>query len=92
MVRRVEYHGGARTDFDDAVDWYTKYSERAALGFVAAVEDAITRILADPGRFPRTKAGCQFCLLKRYPFRIVFRVELDRLEVIAVAHAKRKPG
>ncbi len=29
---------------------------------------------------------------RRYPFRIVFRDEPDRLIVIAIAHAKRRPS
>jgi len=30
--------------------------------------------------------------LNQYPFRIVFRDQPDRLVIIALAHAKRRPG
>jgi plasmid stabilization system protein ParE len=31
-------------------------------------------------------------LLKRYPFIIVYRIAADRIEIVAVAHGKRRPG
>jgi plasmid stabilization system protein ParE len=92
MAKVIEYLPGARRDFDESFDWYAKRSARAAIGFVLAVERAIESIVADSDRFPRTYARCRYCLLKRYPFSIVYRVDIDRLVVIAVAHAKRRPG
>jgi plasmid stabilization system protein ParE len=72
-------------------DWYRKRNEGAALGFAAAVDEAIAEILADTGRFPAVHGGCRHCTLHRYPFRIVFRDETDRVVIVAVAHAKRRP-
>ena len=91
MAKSVEYLGGARNDFDESFDWYRQRSVVAAIGFAAAVDEAIDKILADPGRFPKTSGGCRCCSLKRYPFRIVFREETERLVVVAIAHAKRRP-
>jgi plasmid stabilization system protein ParE len=92
MAKRIEYHSGARDDFDESVDWYGKRSVGAAIGFVAAVEEAIEKIVADPARFPSAHGGCRNCTVNRYPFRLVFRDETDRLVIVAVAHAKRRPG
>jgi plasmid stabilization system protein ParE len=92
MAKAIEYLAGARADFDESFDWYRERSVGAAVGFAAAVEEAMDRIMADPGRFPSTHAGCRYCTLRRYPFRLVFRDEADRLVVVAVAHAKRRPG
>jgi plasmid stabilization system protein ParE len=92
MAKAIEYLTGARDDFDESFDWYRARSVGAAIGFAAAVEEAMDKIIADPGRFPSTHGGCHYCTLKRYPFRLVFRDETDRLVVVAVAHAKRRPG
>jgi plasmid stabilization system protein ParE len=92
MPKAVEYLAGARNDFDASFDWYAERDAGAAIGFALAVDDALETILADLERFPSTHGGCRYCLLKRYPFRIVFRGETERLVVIAVAHAKREPG
>ena len=92
MARTVEYLRAARTDFDESFDWYAERSVGAAIGFAAAVDDAICMILDHPERFPQSHGGCGYCALKRFPFRIVFRVEASRLVIIAIAHAKREPG
>jgi plasmid stabilization system protein ParE len=92
MAKAIEYLRGARVDFDESFDWYAERSVDAAIGFAAAVEEAIDKVIADPRRFPSTHGRCQYCSLRRYPFRLVFRDEPDRLVVVAVAHAKRRPG
>lgn len=92
MAKPIEYLGAARIDFDESFDWYAERSVGAAIGFASAVDDALDSILTDPGRFPSTFGGCGYKALKRYPFRIVFRDEPDRLVVVAIVHAKRKPG
>ena len=92
MAKAIEYLTDARADFDESFDWYRARSAGAAIGFASAVEEAMDKIVADPDRFPSTHGGCRYCTLKRYPFRLVFRDEADRLLVVAIAHAKRRPG
>lgn len=92
MAKTVEYHSGAQADFDESLNWYLSRSAGAAVGFVTAVDDAIERISEAPGRFSLTCGECRYCAVRRYPFRIVFREEADRLVIIAVAHAKRRPA
>lgn len=92
MPKPIEFHQGARDDFDESFNWYAKRSHDAAIGFANAVDDAILEVLANSNRFPMTFCGCRHTTLKRFPFRIVFRDIQDRLVIVAVAHAKRRPG
>ena len=92
MAKTIEYVGGSRVDFDESFDWYAKHSVGAAIGFASAVDEAIDKIVANPSQFPSTFGGCRYCALNRYPFRIIFRDEPDRFVIIALAHAKRRPG
>ena len=91
-VKKIEYLRKARDDFDQSFDWYAERSAEAAIGFAVAVDDAIDRVLEDPSRFPTLSGSCAYCSLRRYPFRLVFRDEPNRLIVIAIAHAKRRPN
>ncbi len=91
MAKAIEYHAGARVDFDESFDWYAERSAGAAIGFASAVDEAIAKIVADPGRFPAAFRGCRYCSLQQLPFRVVFREETNRLVVVAIAHAKRRP-
>jgi hypothetical protein len=56
------------------------------------VEHALAKITADPRRFPVLGAKFQACSVERYPYQIVYRLDPHRVLVIAVAHAKRRPG
>jgi plasmid stabilization system protein ParE len=92
MAKSIEFGSGARADFDESFDWYAKRSPEAARRFADAVEDAFRKILMDPNRFSRTVRGCQYCTLQRYPFRVIFRQETNRVVIVAIAHAKRLPN
>ncbi len=59
MAQSIEFEVDARTEFDEAFDWYAQRSVAAAIGFASAVDVAIESIFADPNCFVRTYAGCQ---------------------------------
>jgi plasmid stabilization system protein ParE len=92
MARYVELADEAIAEFNEAVDWYAGRSRDAAVGFIDAVEGVIARIVDSPQRFPRTYASCRYASMPPYPFQVVFLEEGERLIVVAIAHAKRRPG
>jgi plasmid stabilization system protein ParE len=88
----VELLSGARRDFDESFDWYTSQSPRAALRFAEAVDAALISIAANPLRFAGPDGIHREHPLKKFPFRIDYRKLEDRILVVAIAHAKRRPG
>ena len=92
MARPFEFHDGARADFDESFHWYAARSAGTAVGFAAAVDEALEKIDANPARFQSTHGGCRLCPLSRYPFRVIFREQPERIIVVAIAHAKRRPN
>jgi plasmid stabilization system protein ParE len=74
-------------DYQQGFGWYAQRS--AAAAFARAVRE----IGEDPIRFPACdEPGFRYASLERYPFSVIFRVGESAVHVIAVAHAKRKPG
>jgi len=67
-------------------------SQRAAEGFDAEFDKALAAIGADPRRFSLCDDRHRFYLMDRYPYQLIYREEADGVVVIAVAHAKRRPG
>ncbi len=92
MMWAVRYLPMARIDFDDSFNWYASRNVVAAERFVDAIDVALARICADPESFPLVDRRHRACSLSRHPFRIIYRYCDDHLLVVAVAHAKRKPG
>ncbi|MGW8257037.1 MAG: type II toxin-antitoxin system RelE/ParE family toxin [Thermoguttaceae bacterium] len=87
----VDYLPGARRDFDESFDWYAERSKQAAVRFVNAVDQALTIIAADPQRFAAVDSIHRECPVRRFPFRIIYRILKERILVVAIAHAKRRP-
>ncbi len=81
----------AEVDFTESLKWYAERSIEAANDFDAEFNRAITQITADPERFPMCDARHRYFLLRRFPFRIIFRITNSEILVVAVAHSSRSP-
>jgi plasmid stabilization system protein ParE len=88
----LEFHPDARADALEAYDWYAERNLDAAIEFQIELENAGRTIQEHPNRWATYLFNTRRYLLKRYPFVIVYRVTDDRIEILAVAHGRRKPG
>lgn len=89
---RIELHPEAIAEARDARQWYEERSSVAANAFMAELDLAIDRICESPNRWATYFHGTRRYLLIRFPFLVVYRESKDKLQVIAIAHGKRKPG
>ena len=85
-------HPDARTDALEVYDWYSRRSQQAAEAFQAEFRDAGRAIEHSPELWPHYLFGTRRYLMKRFPFVIVYRVAAERIEIVALAHGRRKPG
>lgn len=90
--RVVELHPAALEDIRGAREWYASRSEFAAAGFFSEVEDGLERIAERPEAWPRFLHGTRRFLLRRYSYSVVYRLTPSAIQVVAVAHGKRRPG
>jgi plasmid stabilization system protein ParE len=91
-MKPVDLLSAAQRDYDESFDWYASRSRQAAERFERAVENALRRIAENPERFAKVGQDHRACLVERFPFRLIYRVEPERILVVAVAHAKRRPN
>ncbi len=91
-MARVELHPEAIEELEASAEWYLERSAKAAQGFAISVERALQKVSDDPDRFPKVGSRHRACNLMKYPFQVVYRKEGDRVFVVAIAHAKRRPG
>lgn len=88
----VEFHPLAADEAQAAERWYRERNETASGRFQRELDRAIERI-AD-----RSEAGSPYLsntrrvLLRRFPFFVVYRAVGENLQIVAVAHARRRPG
>jgi plasmid stabilization system protein ParE len=88
----LEFRREARRDFDDGFDWYE--TQRPGLGrrFSDAVEATLRGVAAHPTRFAIVHADVRKATVKRFPYAVLYRADPQRVEVLAVFHAKRDPA
>ena len=92
-MKRYRFLHAAAKELDSATAWY---EERSAVAphFVDLVERAIKRIRKRPLMYPAWPglSAVRRCILRRFPFVIVYAMLEDEIVVIAVAHSRKRPG
>jgi plasmid stabilization system protein ParE len=92
MPRSVRFHPLAAQEAAEVSDWYRERSQQAAIGFVAELEHAIQQVTELPETWPSYEAGTRRYVFSVYPYSLIYRVTEQEITIVAVAHAKRKPG
>jgi plasmid stabilization system protein ParE len=91
----VRYHftEAARAEHLEQVAYYEERQRGLGLRYTVAFESSIERVCAHPDRFPALNAyGVRRLHLHGFPFSILYRIEHEEIEVLAVAAHRRKPG
>ena len=88
----VDLHPLAVAEIDEAEDWYFKVDPAVAARFREVVFAALTRIGKQPLSFPTFDSPIRRCVLRGFPYVVLFDNSSQRVKVIAVAHTRRRPG
>jgi plasmid stabilization system protein ParE len=87
----ISFHPAARRELRKYQRWYLQRSEPAAAGFEREIDQAISRILEAPHRYPLTVRGRRRFVLVKYPFDVIYRLRDDDIQIVAIAHHSRRP-
>jgi toxin ParE1/3/4 len=90
-MKPVSVHPEAEAETDGAFEWYWARSESAALGFDAELRIALRALQKNPQIYATYLSGTRRIMLNRYPFSIVYRELPRKIQIVAVAHSKRRP-
>jgi len=94
---RLEIHPEALAELEADALWYEERDPELGYGLV----DEVSRAALDAAEAPRMwqlfpgvppELEVRRRVLRRFPYVLAFKVYGDELVVIAVAHARRRPG
>ena len=97
MTKPLRLDDEAAQEFEEATLWYEARRPNLGRDFVAAVREAFARIAESPRAWAFARdvpphLGVRKCVLRRFPYSVVY-VELDdEIRVLAIAHGSRQPG
>lgn len=91
-MRPVIFRRQARSEYDEAGDWYEQ--ERAGLGseFLAEIERLLQRVASSPEQFPILYRDVRKDVARRFPYCVYFRERNQHIVVLAVFHSARNPA
>jgi plasmid stabilization system protein ParE len=79
----------AEQDLVEARDWYEERVPGLGDDFLHEVSKVMELLVADPERPPFYYRGFRRVLLRRFPYKVFYRVEDGRVVVFRVLHGRR---
>jgi len=89
---RYVFHPEALAEYSQAIQYYAEQRVDLAQAFIDAVENAVYRLRESPNRYPFVAADIRRCLVRKFPYSILYMVEADSILILAVTHGKQRPG
>ncbi len=87
-----EFHPAAEAEYLEAIAYYE--SRQAGLGalFFEEFERIMVHVCESPVSFQASEEPAfRRCLMKRFPYTVLFREQNQVVQVLAVAHQHRRP-
>ena len=91
MNRQVVVHPSAEEEIDEAVAWYAERSGIAARAFIHELSAVMRLAVMSPETWPIRDGNTRRIVFPRFPFDLVFRTKDELIEIVAVAHHRRRP-
>lgn len=90
-MAKLIYAAEAKVEIKEAAKYYEGCKEKLGHAFLNEVESAIQSLLQSPRQWRKISGQFRRCLLKRFPYGIIYSTNDDEIFVAAVMHLKRKP-
>ncbi|MEX1203824.1 MAG: type II toxin-antitoxin system RelE/ParE family toxin [Dongiaceae bacterium] len=87
------FHPEAEAEHLEAVAFYEDRRPGIGAAYLAEFERALARVCEAPDRYPiKRQPDIRGIRLRRFPFEVLYREVGGRVEILAVAHHRRRPA
>lgn len=91
-MKPIVLHPAAEAEMLAAARYYEECQVGLGDRFLDEVSRAGKRISHHPEAWPVISGSIRRCLLNRFPFGLIFRIEDKRIYILAVMHLRREPN
>ncbi len=88
---RWEFHPEARVEFLESVAFFESRSPGLGSAFANEIELGLRNILDAPERWRLMEQDVRRCLVRRFPYGILYSIETGFILIIAVMHCVAEP-
>jgi plasmid stabilization system protein ParE len=86
-----KFYSAAQDELNAAATYYENQQPALGRRFLVSVQDAVNRIMFNPHLYPVVYMDVRRCLVRTFPFGIIFREIKGRIVILAVMHLHRDP-
>jgi len=87
----IEFHHDANEEMKAATVYYEERVTELGSDFLDEIEQGVNRIRQFPLLWSIYEGEYRRYLLKRFPYGLIYRIETEKIFIIAVVHLHRKP-
>jgi len=90
---KYSFHPEAQAEFLQAIEYYNERESGLGYDFAIEVHSAIERVVAYPETWPFAYSDIRRCLVRRFPYGILYHYIKNTKEIliVAVMHLHRSP-
>lgn len=92
MNLAIAFHRAASAEFLEASSWYENKRSGLAAEFTAEIDRCVTLASEKPLQFAVVHKDIRRVIANRFPYGVYYRVEQQRIVVLAVFHSSRNPA
>lgn len=85
------FHPDAESEFNQAVDYYEEIEAGLGYDFAVEIYATIQRSLTYPSAWPILEGDIRRCLVRRFPYGVLYSIEPNGLYILAVMNLHRDP-
>jgi plasmid stabilization system protein ParE len=90
-MKSVKYHRLAENELIESARFYERRRTYLGEAFLDRIEESLAQIQTNPDWGRAGKLRSRSWKVLRFPFRIIYLEQPDRIWIVAVAHLSRKP-
>ncbi len=91
-MKPVKYHRLAESELIESAKFFERRREFLGDNFLDLIEETLAKIQTNPDVGKPGKFRTRSWKVRRFPFRIVYLEQTERIWIVAVAHLSRKPN
>jgi plasmid stabilization system protein ParE len=92
-VYKITFRKRAAKEYIEAISWYNERSIVAAENFIKAVNEAFSKIEAQPHHYRNSYKNFHELRLNKFPFAIIYFIDEEKTIIVitTIFHHKRNP-
>ncbi len=91
-MKKARFLIPAEHEMVDSMLYYQHQAKGLGRDFLDQVTEAVRRIENNPEAYPEINNAVHRCLVRRFPFALLYKISGDEVVILAVMHLKRHPS